>query len=66
MKKKFWLLMVMVLSVLFLVVCGGDFDKKLDVGVGGKRDILVIGNGVDVKLLDFYVLNDNLFLNVRV
>ena len=66
MKKKFWLLMAMVLSVLFLVACGGDSDKKSDAGAGGKRDTLVIGNGADAKSLDPHASNDNPSSNVRV
>lgn len=66
MKKKFWLLMAMVLSVLFLVACGGDPDKKSDAGAGGKRDTLVIGNGADAKSLDPHASNDNPSSNVRV
>jgi len=55
MKKKFWLLVAMVLSVLFLVACGGDPDKKSDSGAaGGKRDTLVIGMGADAKSSMFY------------
>lgn len=67
MKKKFWLLVAMVLSVLFLVACGGDPDKKSDSGAaGGKRDTLVIGMGADAKSLDPHASNDNPSSNVRV
>ena len=67
MKKKFWLLVAMVLSVLFLVACGGDPDKKSDAGAaGGKRDTLVIGMGADAKSLDPHASNDNPSSNVRV
>ncbi|WP_338957260.1 glutathione ABC transporter substrate-binding protein [Fusobacterium vincentii] len=67
MKKKFWLLLAMVLSVLFLVACGGDSDKKSDAGAaGGKRDTLVIGMGADAKSLDPHASNDNPSSNVRV
>jgi len=66
MKKKFWLLLAMVLSVLFLVACGGDPDKKSDAGAGGKRDTLVIGMGADAKSLDPHASNDNPSSNVRV
>ncbi|MCY7009018.1 ABC transporter substrate-binding protein [Fusobacterium simiae] len=65
MKKKFWLIMAMVFSVLFLVACGGDPDKKSDVGSGEKRDTLVIAQGADAKSLDPHASNDNPSSRVR-
>ena len=65
MKKKLLVLLAMVFSVLFLVACGGDPDKKSDAGAGGKRDTLVIGMGADAKSLDPHASNDNPSSNGR-
>ena len=47
MKKKLLVLLAMVFSVLFLVACGGDPDKKEGAGTG--KDTLVIAQGADAK-----------------
>ena len=53
MKKKFGLLMTIILSVLFLVACGGSGDKKeAATGANTGKDTLVIGQGADAKSLD--------------
>jgi len=66
MKKKFWLLMAMVLSVLLLVACGGDPDKKEGSGSGTGKDTLVIAQGADAKSLDPHASNDNPSSRIRV
>ena len=64
MKKKFWLLVAMVLSVLFLVACGGDSDKKS--GSATAKDTLVIAQGADAKSLDPHASNDNPSSRIRI
>ena len=64
MKKKFWLLVAMVLSVLFLVACGGDPDKKS--GSATSKDTLVIAQGADAKSLDPHASNDNPSSRIRI
>lgn len=64
MKKKFWLLVAMVLSVLFLVACGGDLDKKS--GSATAKDTLVIAQGADAKSLDPHASNDNPSSRIRI
>ena len=64
MKKKFWLLVAMVLSVLFLVACGGDPDKKS--GSATAKDTLVIAQGADAKSLDPHASNDNPSSRIRI
>ena len=50
MKKKFGLLMTIILSMLFLVACGGNGDKKEGAsGANTGKDTLVIGQGADAK-----------------
>ena len=66
MKKEFWLLMAMVLSVLLLVACGGDPDKKEGSGSGTGKDTLVIAQGADAKSLDPHASNDNPSSRIRV
>ena len=66
MKKKLLVFLAMILSVLFLVACGGDPDKKSDAGTEGKRDTLIVGNGADAKSLDPHASNDNPSSCVRV
>ena len=38
MKKKFGLLVTIILSMLFLVACGGDPDKKEGASAGTAKD----------------------------
>lgn len=52
MKKKFGLLVTIILSMLFLVACGGDPDKKEGASAGTAKDTLVIAQGADAKSLD--------------
>ena len=54
MKKKFGLLMTIILSMLLLVACGGSGEKKEggDAGAGTAKDTLVIAQGADAKSLD--------------
>ena len=67
MKKKFGLLMTIILSVLFLVACGGSGDKKeAATGANTGKDTLVIGQGADAKSLDPHASNDNPSSNIRV
>ena len=61
MKKKFYLLAVMIFSMLFLVACGGN-DKAAD----GGKDTLVVAQGADAKSLDPHASNDNPSARVRV
>ena len=51
MKKKFGLLVTIILSMLFLVACGGNGDKKegADAGASTGKDTLVIAQGADAK-----------------
>ena len=64
MKKKLLVLLTMVFSVLFLVACGGDPDKKEGAGTG--KDTLVIAQGADAKLLDPHASNDNPSSRIRI
>ena len=66
MKKKFGLLVTIILSMLFLVACGGDPDKKEGAGAGTAKDTLVIAQGADAKSLDPHASNDNPSSNIRV
>ena len=67
MKKKFGLLMTIILSMLFLVACGGSGDKKeAATGANTGKDTLVIGQGADAKSLDPHASNDNPSSNIRV
>ena len=67
MKKKFGLLMTIILSMLFLVACGGNGDKKEGAsGANTGKDTLVIGQGADAKSLDPHASNDNPSSNIRV
>ena len=67
MKKKFGLLVTIILSMLFLVACGGDPDKKEGAsGANTGKDTLVIGQGADAKSLDPHASNDNPSSNIRV
>ena len=64
MKKKLLVLLAMVFSVLFLVACGGDPDKKEGAGTG--KDTLVIAQGADAKSLDPHASNDNPSSRIRI
>ena len=67
MKKKFGLLMTIILSMLFLVACGGNGDNKEGAsGANTGKDTLVIGQGADAKSLDPHASNDNPSSNIRV
>ena len=68
MKKKFGLLMTIILSMLFLVACGGNGDKKegADAGASTGKDTLVIAQGADAKSLDPHASNDNPSSRIRV
>ena len=68
MKKKFGLLVTIILSMLFLVACGGSGDKKEggDAGANTAKDTLVIAQGADAKSLDPHASNDNPSSNIRV
>ena len=68
MKKKFGLLVTIILSMLFLVACGGNGDKKegADAGASTGKDTLVIAQGADAKSLDPHASNDNPSSNIRV
>ena len=68
MKKKFGLLMTIILSMLFLVACGGSGDKKEggDAGASTGKDTLVIAQGADAKSLDPHASNDNPSSRIRV
>ena len=67
MKKKFGLLVTIILSMLFLVACGGSGDKKeAATGANTGKDTLVIGQGADAKSLDPHASNDNPSSNIRV
>ena len=59
--------MTIILSVLFLVACGGSGDKKeAATGANTGKDTLVIGQGADAKSLDPHASNDNPSSNIRV
>ena len=62
MKKKFLLFMTMILSVLFLVACGGS-DKAAN---GGAKDTLIVAQGADAKSLDPHASNDNPSTRIRI
>ena len=68
MKKKFGLLVTIILSMLFLVACGGNGDKKegADAGASTGKDTLVIAQGADAKSLDPHASNDNPSSRIRV
>ena len=68
MKKKFGLLVTIILSMLFLVACGGSGDKKegADAGASTGKDTLVIAQGADAKSLDPHASNDNPSSRIRV
>jgi len=68
MKKKFGLLMTIILSMLLLVACGGSGEKKEggDAGAGTAKDTLVIAQGADAKSLDPHASNDNPSSRIRV
>ena len=68
MKKKFGLLVTIILSMLFLVACGGSGDKKEggDTGASTGKDTLVIAQGADAKSLDPHASNDNPSSRIRV
>ena len=66
MKKKFGLLVTIILSMLFLVACGGDPDKKEGASAGTAKDTLVIAQGADAKSLDPHASNDNPSSRIRV
>ena len=68
MKKKFGLLVTIILSMLLLVACGGSGEKKEggDAGAGTAKDTLVIAQGADAKSLDPHASNDNPSSRVRV
>ena len=68
MKKKFGLLVTIILSMLFLVACGGNGDKKegADAGANTGKDTLVIAQGADAKSLDPHASNDNPSSRIRV
>ena len=68
MKKKFGLLVTIILSMLFLVACGGSGDKKEggDAGASTGKDTLVIAQGADAKSLDPHASNDNPSSRIRV
>ena len=67
MKKKFGLLVTIILSMLFLVACGGNGDNKEGAsGANTGKDTLVIGQGADAKSLDPHASNDNPSSNIRV
>ena len=62
MNKRLGLLTVVILSILFLVACGGDVEKKDSTA----KDTLVVAQGADVKSLDPHASNDNPSSRVRV
>ena len=64
MKKKFGLLVTIILSMLFLVACGGSGDKKegADAGASTGKDTLVIAQGADAKSLDPHASNETTHL----
>ena len=68
MKKKFGLLVTIILSMLLLVACGGSGEKKEggDAGAGTAKDTLVIAQGADAKSLDPHASNDNPSSRIRV
>ena len=66
MTRFFGLLMTIILSMLFLVACGGDPDKKEGASAGTAKDTLVIAQGADAKSLDPHASNDNPSSNIRV
>jgi len=62
MNKRLGLLTVVILSILFLVACGGNVEKKDSTA----KDTLVVAQGADVKSLDPHASNDNPSSRVRV